>query len=35
MAMNQSMFEASESIYGSFQEKLKRIESLSEALGHT
>jgi hypothetical protein len=33
VAMNQSMFEASESICGSFQEKLKRIESLHEALG--
>jgi hypothetical protein len=31
--MNQSMFEASESIYGSFKEELKRIEFLHEALG--
>jgi hypothetical protein len=30
VAANQSSFEASESVYGSFQEKLKRIENLYE-----
>ena len=33
VAMNQSSFEATESIHGSFQEKLGRIESLYESHG--
>ena len=33
VATNQASFEASESIYGRFEEKLKRIETLSETLG--
>ena len=33
IATNQSIYEAIEDIYGSFQEKLKRIEFLHEALG--
>ena len=33
IATNQTSFEAIESIYGSFQEKLKRIETLSQAHG--
>jgi hypothetical protein len=34
VAMNQASFEAKESIYGSFREKLARIETLYESLGH-
>jgi hypothetical protein len=33
IAMNQASYEASESIYGSFQEQLKRIEALSQTRG--
>jgi hypothetical protein len=32
---NQASYDASESVYGSFPEKLKRIESLYVALGHS
>ncbi|HZV88613.1 MAG TPA: hypothetical protein VFF95_13770 [Candidatus Binatus sp.] len=32
VAMNQSLFEASENVYGSFPEKLRRIEGLYETL---
>jgi hypothetical protein len=35
IATNQSSFAASESIYGSFQEKLKRIEALSQTRGQS
>jgi len=35
VAMNQSAFEASEEICGSFQEKLKRIEGLYETLSRS
>ena len=34
VAMNQASFDASEGIYGSFQEKLAQIEALYETLGH-
>ena len=34
VAANQASYDASESIYGSFPAKLKRIESLNETLGH-
>jgi hypothetical protein len=34
VAMNQASFEAKESIYGSFPEKLARIEALYESLDH-
>jgi hypothetical protein len=33
VAMNQASFDANERIYGSFQEKLGRIEALYETLG--
>ena len=33
VAVNQASFKAEESIYGSFREKLERIETLYEALG--
>lgn len=32
---NEASYDASESVYGSFAEKLKRIESLYAALGHS
>ena len=35
VAANQASFDANESFYGSFQEKLARIEALNEAFGHT
>ncbi|MGA8408595.1 MAG: hypothetical protein WB680_15575 [Candidatus Acidiferrales bacterium] len=34
VAANQASFDANESIYGNFVEKLRRIEALSETLGH-
>jgi hypothetical protein len=35
VAANQTSYHASESIYGSFREKLKHIESLYETFGHS
>ena len=35
IALNQASYDASESIYGSFPEKLKRIEALYDTLGHS
>ncbi len=35
VAMNQASFEASEDIYGNFQEKLGRIEALYDTLGRS
>jgi hypothetical protein len=35
VAMNQASFDANERTYGSFQEKLGRIEALYETLGHS
>jgi hypothetical protein len=35
IAANQTPFDANENMYGNFQERSRRIESLTEALGHS